>query len=167
MGNLFDKIFNKKAKVQAEQKQQPVAKSQFEPVQRPRYSFVEQYTIIDPKRVMNGGYDLWSWCRSIPVACEDGMKSTGFVNCKQIPTQIVWNFLKTLEKTPSEQIVDPKMRTLTIVNLSSDHRVVILPNFESPKNPYLWPVDDDKDWILYVSPDKNRAIVDAIKIHTR
>ena len=166
MAKLFDKLFNKKQKV-AEKADIPA------PVvlPRPKYDFVEQYTIVDPKRVLNGGYELFSGCSTIPVVCEESEVSPcGFRRCIQLPTRIVYGFLETLKDMPAEKITDPKMRTISIVHLAKGCRIVIGPNFESPKNPIFWIVDkSDKkpDWFLYVTPEKNRAIVEQLKIHTR
>ena len=61
------------------------------------------------------------------------------------------------------------MRTISIVHLSKDQRVVIGPDFDSPKTPVFWLVDSDEkgDWVMHVTPEKNRAIVEQLKIHTR
>ena len=143
----------------------------FAALPRPKYDFVEQYTVIDPKKVMNGGYNLWALCEKVPVVCEESpVTSCGFRECVMLPTNIVMGFLQTLEAAKSETIAEPKMRTISIVHLSKNYRVVIGPNFESPKNPIFWLVANDapkKDWILHVTPEKNRAIVEQLKIHTR
>ena len=169
MSNVFDKLFGKKDAVApvAQKSEKPA----FAPVAKPKYDFVEQYTIVDPKKVLNGGYDLWQLCDTVPVVCEESTKSIcGFSQGIMLPTRIVMGFLMELKNKPAEEIADPKMRTLSIVHISKNHRVVIGPNFESPKNPVFWLVASDaakKDWIMYVTPEKNRAIVDALKIHTR
>ena len=166
MAKLFDKLFSKKQPVaQQTEKPAPVVLPQ------PKYDFVEQYTIVDPKRVLNGGYELFYGCATIPVVCEESEVSPcWFRRCVQLPTRIVYGFLETLKHMPAEKITDPKMRTRSIVHLAKGCRVVIGPNFESPKNPIFWIVDkNDKtpDWFLYVTPEKNRAIVEQLKIHTR
>ena len=167
MAKLFDKVFGKKEVVTSSKVDKPV----FSPIPRPKYDFVEQYTVIDPKKVLNGGYELWQFCDNVPVACEEGgVSPTGFIQCKMLPTKIMMGFLCELYKKPAKEIIDPKKRTISIVHISKDHRIVIGPNFESPKAPVFWLVAEDaakKDWILHVSPEKNRAIVDALKIHTR
>ena len=47
MAKLFEKLFGKKQEV-AQKTQKPA----FAPVERPKYNFVEQYTVVDPKRVL-------------------------------------------------------------------------------------------------------------------
>ena len=165
MANLFNKMFGKKRPVQ-----QPNKKTEYAPVPRPKYSFVEQYTIVDPKHVLMD-YSLFELCETIPVLCESPAPSGEvFPEGFRMRTDVVMGFLKTLEKMPAEKIADPKMRTLTIVHLSDAHRVVISPNFAEPKSVNFWLIDADKnskDWVLHVTPEKNRAIIDAVKIHTR
>ena len=167
MAKLFDKLFGKKEVITSKKADRPM----FSPIPRPKYDFVEQYTVIDPKKVFNGGYSLWQLCENVPVACEESEVSpTGFIRCKMLPTNIVMGFLMELQRRPSEQIADPKMRTISIVHISKNHSFVIGPNFESPKAPVFWLVADDaakKEWILHVTPEKNRALIDALKIHTR
>ena len=166
MAKVFDKLFHKKQKA-APQAEKPT----YVALPRPKYDFVEQYTIVDPKRVLNGGYNLWSLCEKVPVVCEESKVSPcGFHSCIELPTNIVMGFLQTLEAAKPETIAEPKMRTISIVKISDNHRIVIGPNFESPKTPVFWVVVEDapkKDWILHMTPEKNRAIVDALKIHTR
>ena len=142
----------------------------YEKLARPNYDFVEQYTIVDPKKVLNGGYELFAGCEKIPVVCEESKKTCcGFSACIEIPTNIVLGFLKALNNMPAEKIVDPKMRTLSIIHLSPEHRIVIGPSLDKPKAPILWAVDskDKGDWVLNITPEKNRAIVNQLKIYTR
>ena len=138
---------------------------------KPKYDFVEQYTILDPKRVMNGGYNLFSECETIPVLCEEADVSPfGFRVCKRLPTNIVIGFLEDLNKASDEQIADPKMRTISMIHLSPDCRFIIGPNIASPKHPAYYILDENDqryDWVLHVTPEKNRAIVEQMKIHTR
>ncbi len=169
MAKFFEKLFKKK---QQNVSTEPKGDETTRPVlPRPKYDFVEQYTIIDPKKVLNGGYRMWELCEKVPVVCEESEVSPcGFRSCIELPTNIVMGFLCTLEAAESKTIEDPKMRTLSIVHMSDNHRIVIGPNFESPKTPVFWLVAEDapkKDWILHVTPEKNRALVDALKIHTR
>ena len=164
MAKVFDKLFGKKQTVEQNQKTTDGA------LPRPRYDFVEQYTIVDPKNVMNGGYELFSLCKNIPVVCEESPKTCcGFSSCIEMPTNIVLGFLETLKNMPTEKIADPKMRTLSIVHLSPEHRIVIGPSFDDSKKAILWSADSKKkgDWVFDITPDKNRAIVEQLKIHTR
>ena len=41
------------------------------PIPKSQYSFVEQYIIADPNKLMHGGYELWSFCEFTPVAYEE------------------------------------------------------------------------------------------------
>ena len=157
------KLFNKKVAPTA-------SKTDYAPLPRPKYSFVEQYTIVDPKKVMNGGYRMWQLCKTVPVVCEESsVSSCGFLSGIEMPTDIVLGFLNALEKAPAETIVDPKMRTLSIIHLSKDQRVVVGPDLKNSKTPIFWAPDSKGkgDWVMYVTPEKNRAIVDALKLHTR
>jgi hypothetical protein len=132
---------------------------------------VERYTIINPKRVL-ANYNLFSDCKTIPVAIETDDAKNGFVECVKLPTNIVLRFLRALGDMPAEKIIDSKMRTMSIVYLSNTQRVVVFPNFDSPKEPHIWPVDSPSgshahDWLFDITPEKNRAIVEQMKIHTR
>lgn len=171
MANLFDKLFNKKVD-NAPVAQKP-EKPKFAPVPRPKYGFVEQYTIVDPKMVLNGGYEHWQLCENVPVVCEESPKSLcGFSGGVMLPTNVVMGLLMELTKKPAQDIENPKKRTVSIVRLDAKHRIYILPNLESPKHPvFVVENDDDEEkasgWSLYMTPEKNRAIVDVLKIHTR
>ena len=166
MAKVFDKLFHKKQKA-APQAEKPT----YVALPRPKYDFVEQYTIVDPKRVLNGGYELFAGCSTIPVVCEEsGVSQCGFRQGIPLPTNIIFGLLMELKKRPVEQIADSKMRTISFVNLAKDCRIVIGPNFESPKQPVFWIVNSSgpkRDWVLHVTPEKNRAIVEQLKIYTR
>ena len=170
MAKLFDRLFKKK---QAVTPAAPKAgKSAYAPLPRPTYDFVEQYTIVDPKRVLNSGYELFSWCPTVPVVCEESRVSpTGFRAGIQLPTNIVMGFLQALEKAPARKIANPKMRTLSIIHLNEKCCICIFPDLKSPKQPILWVKNDDNQegigWSLYVTPEKNRAIVEQLKKYTR
>lgn len=167
MAKLFDKLFGKKQPSASQNGKKP----EFAPVPRPKYDFVEQYTIVDPKKIL-GGYEYWQLCEKVPVVCEESSKSIcGFHRGIMLPTNIILGLLTELKEKPEQEIADPKKRTVSIVKLDAEHRIYILPNLESPKNP-IFVVANDKDesargWSLYMTPEKNRAIVDALKIHTR
>ncbi len=164
MKNFLDVLVNKVFNAKPKQKT-------FEPVAKPKYDFVEQYTIVDPKKVFYGGYDSWVGCENIPVVCEEHYKTPNGVGYyAELPAKIVMGFLMELQRKSAAEIENPKMRTLSIIHISKHHRVIIGPNFYSPKFPVFWVITDDadrKDWVFYVTPEINRAIVDALKIHTR
>ena len=165
MSNVFKNLFNKKSSVeQNRDKQTNVA------LPRPWYNFVEQYTVVDPKKVLTGGYEYWQLCKNTPVVCEESQKTCGgFSSGIELPTKIVYGFLQTLKNKPAEEIANPKMRTLSIIHLSPEHRVVVGPCFDGTQKAILWAVDSKKkgDWVFDVTPEKNRAIVAQLKIHTR
>ena len=164
MANLFEKLFNRKSSVvQNDNKKTNVV------LPRPKYDFVEQYTVIDPKRVLNGGYELFYGCNMIPVACEESKTSAcGFNRAIMLPRNIIAGFLDALKQAPAETIDNPKMRTISIVHLSDNQRVVIGPRIDKPGTVIVWTVDSKKhDWLFDITPEKNRAIVEAMKIHTR
>lgn len=169
MIKLFDRLFHKKQLVVPK-----VDKSVYGALPHPKYDFVEQYTVVDPKYVLNGGYGLWSLCKTVPVVCEEGDKSTcDFYQSIRMPSKVVLGFLNDLKKAPAEKIADPKMRTLSIVHLDDKHRIYILPNLLVPRYPTLFIENDNDDdesikgWSLYMTPEKNRAVVEQLKIHTR
>jgi len=164
MAKLFDRLFHKKQAVASN-----ANKSAYAKLPRPKYDFVEQYTIVDPKRVL-GNYEFWQMCETIPVICEESPETSGgFRSGIQLPTNIVLGFLRLLNGMPAEKIADPKMRTISIIHLSKDQRVVIGPSPDPFKQlSFLTPDSVEQgEWVLHVTPATNRAIVEQLKIHTR
>lgn len=164
MSKVFKKLFKKRAVADGSNNRMGAV------VPRPKYDFVEQYTIIDPKRVLID-YGVFSLCGKIPVACEESaVSSCGFRQCIELPTNLVFSFLMELKDAPAETIINPKMRTISMVHLTPDCMIFIKPNLQNPKMPTFYRINSKgprQDWVLYVTPEKNRAIVEQLKIHTR
>jgi len=172
MAKLFDKLFKKNVAEPVAPVAPKTDRPAFAPLPRPKYDFVEQYTIIDPKRVLNGGYELWLLCEKVPVVCEESKISPcGFRASIELPTKVILGFLGDLKNAPAEKIADPKKRLLSIVHLNEKNRVYIFPNLKEPKNPWFVVENSDdesaKGWSLYTTPEKSRAIVEQLKMYTR
>ena len=156
-------IFTKetpKAEKTAETKTTVIPKSQ--------YSFVEQYVIADPCNIM-GDYELWSWCKFTPVAYE-GKESTGFLASVELPTCWAQPFLKALKQSAPEIRKDPTQRLISVIHLGDNHKLYIVPNLKNKKGSVLLGENNNRqhknDWMFYVTPEINRAIVEQAKIRS-
>lgn len=140
-------------------------------IPKSQYSFVEQYVIADPNRIMNGGYDIWGLCKFTPVAYE-GEETTGFLSTLKLPTDWALPFLKTLKNSDPEIRQDPRQRLISVINLDEKHKLYVVPNLKAKKSSIIVGEhnDDEKrknDWLFYITPEINRAIVEQAKIRSR
>ena len=138
-----------------------------ESAQRPtvaqlKFDFVEQYTLVHPKNVSTD-YNYWGLCQTLPVWYEKAGTQSDFHNGVQLPTQVFLGYLNALKNAPLD--IDPKMRTISIVNLQNNAKLFILPNLKSPKRPIS--VCEQWDLALNTTPEINRAIVEQLKMFTR
>ena len=168
MAKIFETIAN------AFKPKKPVAHAETAPVQADeKFDFVEQYTLIDPKLLFNGGYDLWSLCKTVPVAYENESreKGTGFAQCVELPThKPIMEFLYQLEHAAPAIVKQPKNRTISIIHFGKGKRMFIVPDLNHPKNPFFivdFETGNEREWFLHVTPQINRAIVKQLKIVTR
>ena len=134
------------------------------------YHFVEQYTLTDPHKLMTK-YSLFGLCKNIPVAYETET-SSGWLPSIEIPNEYPFNaYISQLSSVTSEEIKDPRTRTISIINVAPNKKVYVLPDIKTPKNPVICIKFDDenaeKAWPLYMTPDIRHAIVEQLKIHTR
>ena len=136
-----------------------------------RYDFVDRYVLVDPKHVLLD-YAMFNQCTEIPVACENtGPNSQGFNNCVLLPNKKPFShLLYQLKVSDSKTIQNPIYRTVSVINVALNKRIFILPDIEHIKKP-ICVVDFDtknpNDWVLYVNPTINRAIVEQAKMFTR
>lgn len=164
MAKIFEKITN------IFKPEKPVVKTSVAPVQpEEKFDFVEQYTLINPKLLLNGSYSLWSLCKNVPVAYESKSteKGSGWTQCVELPThKPIMEFLYQLEHADAEIVKQPKNRTISIINFEKGKRMFIVPDLKQPKNP-VFIVDfesgDERAWFLHVTPQINRAIVKQLK----
>ena len=136
-----------------------------------QFDFMEHYTFIDPRKVMID-YDLFSLCSEVPVACETNEDiSSGFQTATPIPTKIALDFIHMLKATPAEKIEPKAMRTISIIHTKKGKSIVIMPDLQFKTNVIIWDTSAKPGtkgtWFLDTTPEINRAIVEATKIHTR
>lgn len=140
------------------------------PIPKSQYSFVEQYIIADPNKLMHGGYELWSFCEFTPVAYEE-KESSGWMPAVQLPSRWVQPFLKQLKQSAPEIRKDPTQRLISVIHLKDDHKLYIVPNLKEKRGSVLLGENGDEkhrnEWMYYVTPEINRAIVEQAKIRSR
>lgn len=139
-------------------------------IPKSQYSFVEQYVIADPNRVMTEYY-LWDLCEFTPVAYET-TESTGFLPAVELPTNWVQSFLKSLQQSDIETRKDPTQRLISVIHLRDNHKLYVIPDLKSKKKSKIigehhYDKKRKNDWMFYVTPEINRAIVEQEKIRTR
>ena len=139
-------------------------------IPKSQYSIVEQYIIADPNNLMHGGYELWSFCEFTPVAYEE-KESSGWLLAVQLPSRWVQPFLKQLKQSAPEIRKDPTQRLISVIHLNDDHKLYIVPNLKEKRGSVLLGEHIDakrkNDWMYYVTPEINRAIVEQAKIRSR
>ena len=153
-------------------KQEPkVATIQKPAIPKSQYSFVEQYVIADPNKLLNGGYELWGFCEFTPVAYEGEESSCGFLSAVQLPSSWAQPFLKQLKQSAPEIRKNPAQRLVSVINLDDGHKLYIVQNLKEKRGSVLLgEYNDEKrknDWMYYVTPEINRAIVEQAKIRSR
>lgn len=140
------------------------------PIPKSQYSFVEQYVIADPNKLMHGGYELWSFCKFTPVAYEE-KESSGWLPAVQLPSSWAQPFLKQLKQSDPEIRKDPTQRLISVIRLADGHKLYIVPNLKEKRGSILLGEHNDakrrNDWMYYVTPEINRAIVEQAKIRSR
>ena len=127
MANFFETLFNKKP---------TNVESKSEVVVAPKYDFVKQYVLADPRNIMID-YSLWSSCPTVPVAHESDEKGTGFCKCVELPTKVFLGYLAALKKAPAEIRKNPKMRTISVIKLDEDKRMYVIPDLKDAEKPFL------------------------------
>lgn len=166
---MFEKIKNA---FKTQQKAPEVTEKKVLTIPKSQYSFVEQYVITDPNRIMNGGYNLWGLCEFTPVACDNLEEESGWISSIQLPSVWVQSFLKQLKHSDPEIRKDPKQRLISVINMGNGHKLYIIPNLKEKKSSAILSdkCHDDKrkhDWVFLVTPEINRAIVEQAKIRSR
>jgi len=139
-------------------------------IPKSQYSFVEQYIIADPNNLLHGGYELWSFCEFTPVAYEE-KESSGWLPSVQLPSSWAQPFLKLLKQTAPEIRKDPTQRLISVIRLADGHKLYVVPNLKEKRGSILLGEYSDtkrrNDWMYYVTPEVNRAIVEQAKIRSR
>ena len=129
----------------------------------PKCNFIKQYTLVNPRKMLLD-YNLFALCENMPVKYESE-NGDGWSQSVSLPTQVFLGYLNALERAPDRIANDPKMRTVSVVNLKNNRQLFILPNLRTPKKPvYAY---EPGTLGFDVTPEINRAIVEQIKMFTR
>ena len=127
-------------------------------------NLIERYTVAEPanERI---DYTKMLSCETLPVFYSNEY-SHDCMHYKwtQMPTRIVFPFLRDLYKLPLNVVTGNKKRTIHIINLNNNKKLYILPNLENVEEPKMI---YDKDIAFNVSPEINKAIVQAKQFYTR
>ena len=138
-------------------------------IPKSQYSFVEQYVIVDPKKVENGRYEFWGFCKFTPVVYEN---EGAWIDSVKLPTDWAQPFLRLLKNSAPEIRNDPTQRLISVIHLGKNHKLYIVPSLKEKKGSVIVGENNadehrKNDWIYYVTPEINRAIVEQAKIRSR
>lgn len=163
--NIFRKGTQKVDETLTKKEQTPI-------IPKSQYSFVEQYVIADPNKVANGGYEFWGLCRFTPVLYDNQETHECFGEVVHLPTDWAQPFLKILKNSDPEIRQDPRQRLISVINLGGKHKLYVVPKLETKKSSVIVGEHNDdeerkNDWIFYITPEINRAIVEQAKIRSR
>lgn len=165
-----------KIKKEFHNEQKPVLTQQKAIQHKVKYNFVEQYTLADPKKQLID-HNLWALCEKIPVAYEQDSQDSGWLKCVPLNTSVILPFLNALKLSPATDTDSKKMRTISIVHITNDVDIYILPVLPLCKNEkthWLYWVNNKcatpentfpKNWTFYMTPDIRRAIAAQMKVY--
>ena len=131
---------------------------------QPTSPLVQQYTLVPPKQLFIN-YDLFQYCKEVPVWYEKEDETDFHSTSLLLPTDVVLSYLNALKYASDEVVQNPLNRTISVIQLLNDEKLYILPNLKSPKNPIS--VCEQGALGLFTTPEINRAIVEQLKMHTR
>ena len=160
--NFWKKLFKRETPVSVEQSETS------------EHIFVEKYVLAKPNNMMVD-YTWFFDCRTIPVAYE-AENFDGFHDCVNLPnTFAVRIYLKQLINTDPEKLSNPRTRTIYIVKMTHDKHVLVYPDLSRTRPsariaPFYGKPSDEENrdsWVLYVTPEINRVLVNRIKTLTR
>ncbi len=142
-------------------------------------SMVEKYVIFGRPDVLST--EALSMLPEISVQYQDPL--TNDTEKIKLPTKQFMPYLRSLEL--SEKKHEPFYRTIHIINLPNNKKIYVIPNLESKNNPDIiiadktftfpnhkatkkpGPSNVENTLFYNISPEINRALVDAIKTYTR
>ena len=143
-------------------------------------SMVEKYVIFGRPDVLST--EALSMLPEISVQYQDPL--TNDTEKIKLPTKQFMPYLRGLEL--SEKKHEPFYRTIHIINLPNNKKIYVIPNLESKQKPKILIADKTYEFpnhktttqkpgpsnventLFYnISPEINRALVDAIKTYTR
>lgn len=134
----------------------------------PSYDFVEQYVLIDPKKLL-ANEEAFALCKKIPVAYET-KDSGGWHICAQLHTKVMLPFIRALRAAKPEDIAPADTRTVSVIELAQGKYIYVLPRITMPKTVEMYIVfdnDNENAWPFYMTPTIRKAVVEQVKIHTR
>ena len=141
-------------------------------IPKSKYSFVEQYVLADPNNLKFCSYEMWDFCEMTPVAYQTTNTESGWLNTVDLPSFWAQQFLNVLKNSDSAVRNDPKQRLVSVINMKDGHKLYIAPHLGDTSASYLVNEYENNekrkyDWVLYVTPEINRAIVEQVKIRSR
>jgi len=142
-------------------------KTEKKKISKPKYDFVQQYTLIDPKKVKKG-YDNWKKRCFVLVAYE---QNKYLIKRVKMDTNIVFPFLKALRNAPSEISKRPENRTVSVINMKHGAKAYVFPNLHETNKQYDIVFTNAENGhqnlplSCFTSPEINLAIVAQAKIY--
>lgn len=172
--SFFKKITNKLAKQEQTNTVQPVLKEENKKAQT--FDFVEEYTLANPKKLIVD-VNAWALCKKVPVACENGIEKSGWHKCVELNTSVMLPFINALNASSNEDIAPKAMRTISVVHITKDVDIYILPILPICKREekcwFNW-VDNTRQnpnhsfprgWFFHMTPDIRKAIAAQVKVY--
>lgn len=136
-------------------------------IPKPQYDFVQQYTLIDPKKLKNG-YDKWSGRCFVLVAYE---KNKYLITRVKMDTKIIYPFLMALKNAPREISARPENRTVSVIDLKHGAKAYVFPNLDETNKNYDIVFSNSKKCCqdlplsCFITPEINMAIMAQLKIY--
>lgn len=133
------------------------------------YDFVSQYTLIDPKKLL-ANEEAFALCHKIPVVYENSQPKDAWHVGAQLHTKVMLPFIRALRAAKPEDIAPADTRTVSVIELAQGKYIYVLPRITMPKTAEMYIVfdnDNENAWPLYMTPEKRKAVVEQIKVHTR
>lgn len=101
-------------------------------IPKPKYEFVQQYTLIDPKKVRSG-YNKWAGRCFVFVAYE---QNKYLITCVKMDAEIVFPFLMALKNAPRKISEKPQNRTVSVINMKHGAKAYLFPNLSNENKNY-------------------------------
>ena len=136
-------------------------------IPKPQYDFVQQYTLIDPKKLKNG-YDKWAGRCFVLVAYE---KNKYLITRVKMDTKIIYPFLMALKNAPREISARPENRTVSVIDLKHGAKAYVFPNLDETNKNYDIVFSNSKKCCqdlplsCFITPEINMAIMAQLKIY--
>lgn len=127
-------------------------------------NIIERYTLAEPIYARIDYTKLFS-NKTVPVMYNNKTThGTTMYEWVSMNTFFVHTYLSKLYKIPLNVVLGHKKRTIHIINLENGKQLYILPNLDNMENPIMM---YDKDIAFNVTPEINKAIVQAKQFYTR